>query len=306
MHVFVTGASGLVGSSVVPALVQAGHTVSAITRSEASAEKIKANGATEVHIGSMDDTHLLQQAASKADAIIHLAFDHDIAFKPGGAIGACESDRAAIRTMADALVSNSSSSSSSKKFFIGTSGLLGVMGEDEKAPEFENPNLPRYLADYLVKSYSDNGSLHTHIVRLPPVVHGPGYEHPFVATQIKVAKDTGVVGILEQGDKLWPSVHVKDAAAVYVLALEGKAPTGSPLHPVQEEGIPTKEIAEFIAKKLKMETKTIPQEEAMQRWGFIGFVLGLGGRRTGTYTREWLGWEPKEYGLFKEMENYTY
>ena len=303
MRVFVTGASGLVGSSVIPALVTAGHTVVALVRSEESGETVKANGASEIVIGSTSDLQLLQEAVQKVDAVIHLAFNHDLAFT-GKAIQACEEDRQAIQTMCDALVS--SAKDGTQKHFLGTSGLLGVLGEDETAPEFENPNLPRYLSDRLVTSYAEKDLLHTHVVRLSPVTHGPKREHPFISTQIKVAKERGVAAYIGDSNAAWNACHVDDAAQLYVLALEGKAPNGKPLHAVSEQDIPLNEIAEFIGKRLDVRVESISKEEGMARYGFIGFVMSLGGKRSAKYTQEWLGWKPTKYGLFKEMENYAW
>ena len=303
MRVLVTGASGLVGSSVVPALVAAGHTVIALSRSEESARGIV--GASEIIIGSTTDTQILHDAATKVDAVIHLAFPHDLAFQ-GKAVQACEDDRKAIQTMCDALVSSSEKDGGQRRFFIGTSGVMGLLGDDEKAQQSESPVMPRYLGDRLVASYGEKDLLHTHVVRLSPVSHGPKREHPFISTQIKVAKETGVAAYIGEGTNSWNAVHVDDAAQIYVLALQGKAPNGQPLHAIAEEDIPFKDIAGFIGKRVGAKVESISNQEGMKRYGFVGFAMSRGSRVTAKYTREWLGWKPIKYGLFEEMENYTW
>jgi nucleoside-diphosphate-sugar epimerase len=129
----------------------------------------------------------------------------------------------------------------------------------------------------------------------------------FISGQVGIAKKSGFVGYVGEGNNVWPSVHVQDAATLYVLALTSdKVKAGSNLHAVANEGVPTKEIAEFIAKKTGLETKSIPPAEAMGHWGFLGMVLSIGGKTTTKLTQEWTGWEPKQQGLFEELESYTF
>jgi len=301
MLVFVTGGSGLVGNSLIPQLVEAGHTVTALARTDASVSKVSALGATPVR-GAHTDLDVLRKAAGEADATIHLAFNHGIMMNPGGAIQACQEDRDATSAICDAIIASGKPGT-----FISSSGTLGSTGEDETSGKHGSPHNPRHLSEELTRAYGEKG-VRTIVMRLPPVVHGPGYEHPFISTQIKVAKETGVAAYIGDGSQLWPSVHVKDAAALYVLALT-KGPSGVNMHAVQEEGIPVKEIAEFIAKKLGAETKSIATSQeaiAGPYGGFVGWVMGLGGKATTVKTKEWTGWEPKEYGLFKELEGYKY
>lgn len=304
MHVFVTGASGLVGSALIPQLAAAGHVVTALARSSKSAEAIKSNGASDVILGSVDDTEVLRNGASKADAVIHLAFNHDMMLQPGGAAKACESDRTAISALCDALLAQGSPSNGKPRVYVGTSGTLGNLGPDEMSGKFEDEHLPRYLSDNLTHSYSDKG-LQTTIVRLPPVVHGPSHEHPFIAGQIATAKQHGYAAYIGDGASVWPSVHVKDAAALFVLALD-KAPNKSNLHAVAEEGVSKLEIAQKIASSLGLEAKSIKSEDAHAHFGFLGHILLADNRSTAKLTKEWLGWQPKEYGLIKELDGYTY
>lgn len=299
MHVFVTGASGLVGKELIPQLVAACHTVSALARSDTSAATVKALGASDIVKGSADDSEVLAEACRKADAVIHLAFDHDLAFKEHKFAEACAKDRIAIKAMCDALAE-----SGANKTFLYSSGTLTIKGSDEMSEREKNPNFPRYMSEDLSLSYADKG-LRTLIVCLPPVVHGPGAEHPFITPQIAAAKKVGYVGYIEGSDAAWPSTHAKDAARMYVLGLE-KGPNGSLLFPVHEEGVPTKSIAEFIAKKMDLPLKSVTPEDAMGLWGMVGMLLQMGHRITPTYSKKWTGWEPTEYGLFQELENYTY
>ncbi|CAD6586180.1 MAG: hypothetical protein CYPHOPRED_003439 [Cyphobasidiales sp. Tagirdzhanova-0007] len=296
MHVFVTGGSGLVGSSLLPLLVKAGHKVTALARSDAAADKLSSLGATPIK-GSHTDLEVLGRAASEADAVIHLAFNHNVMAKPGGMLQACEEDRAAISAMCEPL-------SGTGKTYLGTSGTFGSDGPDEKSVKMPNAHSPRYLSEELVIKYADK-NIRTLIVRLPPVVHGPGYEHPFVATQVAVAKKIGFAAYVGDGSQVWPSVHVKDATELYLLALS-KEPSGVFLHGVQEEGISTKDLTSFIAGKLSLEAKSVTLEEAMKDYGFVGGLMSMGNKATTEYTRKWTGWEPKEYGLFVEMQNYAY
>jgi len=295
MHVFVTGGSGLVGSSLIPALIEAGHKVTALARSDASASKVTSLGATSIK-GSHTDLEVLSNAASQADAVIHAAFNHE-AMLSGKVVQACEEDRAAISALCDPIVGTG-------KTFMYTAGTFSNAGPDEKAGKVHNPHSPRPLSEELTLKYADKG-VRAIVVRLPPVVHGPGFEHLFISTQIKVAKQSGVAVYVGDGTQVWSSVHVKDVAKLFVLALTN-GPGGVNLHAVQEEGIPTKEIAEHIGKKLGVNTKSDTMEVAMQSYGMIGMIMSMGGRTTADYTKEWTGWEPTECGLFEEMEGYTW
>jgi nucleoside-diphosphate-sugar epimerase len=272
MRVFVTGGSGFCGSAVIPQLIAAGHTVSAIARSDKSADKLKSWGVSTVVKGDIVDLEILSEQAKNSEALC------------------------------DGLLAGNGTN----KTFVGTSGTLGLTGLDESSTMAASPHMPRYLSDQLTMSYKEKG-LRVMIVRLSPVVHGPGKEneHPFVTGQIAATKKAGFAAYVEGGSNLWPSVHVKDAASLYVLGLE-KAPSGVSLHGAAEEGIPTKEIAEFIAKKMGVEAKNVNREEAMAHFGWLGMIMQLGGKVTTEKTREWTGWKPVEYGLFEELENYTY
>ena len=166
------------------------------------------------------------------------------------------------------------------------------------------PYVPRSLSDDLTLDYAKKG-VRALIVRLPPIVHGPVFVHQFITAQIQGAKKNGVAGYVNDGSPVWASVHVKDAAALYVLALTN-GPSAVSLYGIQERGMPTKNIAALIAKKLGIETKGMNKEEAAKTYGPIGNIMAMGRNLTAKHTEEWTGWKPKEYGLLQEMEGYNY
>lgn len=301
MHVFITGGSGLIGSAIVPQLIAAGHQVSALARSDASARKLQGLGATTVQ-GTHTDLDVLSSASRAADAVLHLAFNHDLMFTGQGA-KACEEDRAAISAICDALVE--SSTQGQKKAFVNSSGTLGSTGPDEYATKPDAPGMERGQSEIITRDYAKAG-LHAINIRLAPVVHGPQKEHPFVSTQISVAKKNGYVAYIGDGSQRWSALHVEDAAALYVLALT-KGPSGSNFHAVDEE-ITVKDIASFISKKLGgLEMKSLTTEQATDAgYGFMAMIMSFDAPTTARLTKEWTGWQPKQYGLLKEMEQYSY
>ncbi|WVF68822.1 hypothetical protein IAT40_003595 [Kwoniella sp. CBS 6097] len=296
MRIFITGGTGLQGTYIIKQLVAEGHTVTALARSSASTAKAEALGAKPIQ-GDHRSLDVLRAQASLADAVLHLAFN---SFQTSEEyVSACDEDRAAINAMCEQLVGTS-------KTFIYASGTLLTAGETEDDPKEDNAAFPRILSDRLVLSYADKG-VRALVVRCPPVVHSADHRHLFITSQIDAAKKYGYAAYIGDGNAVWPSVHAKDAASVYVLALDpSKAPSGVSLHPVAEEAIPVKTIAEFIGQKMEVEVRSIPPEEAFEHFGFTGFVLQMNNKTTSKRTREWLGWEPKEIGLLEDMEGYEY
>lgn len=290
MKIFITGGTGHIGSATIPHLLASGHTVSVLTRSPKSAEAAKALGCEPI-MGTHLDLSTLSSAAANADAVIHLAFNHDD-FSDFPKV--CAEDRAAISAMCDTLTG---------KPFVCASGTLMTAGETEECGKIPIEAMPRWKSEDLVKEYSAKG-VKGMIVRFPPVVHGPDRQHPFIAAQIEGAKKAGSAGYIGEGKQVWPSCHVDDTGKLVALALE-KGMAGV-YHAVAEEGIEIKDIAEFIAGKLGVEAKSISKEEAAERYAFVGALMDMDNRSTSDITKENLGWKPVGCGLLEEMQGYTF
>jgi nucleoside-diphosphate-sugar epimerase len=294
MRVFVTGASGLIGSAVVPDLVEAGHEVLGLARSEESAAAIKAMGA-EVQRGDLTDLDGLREAATWAEGVIHLAFDH-ASMRAGDMAGAAGTDLAAVRTIADALAGTG-------KAMASVSGTLAVAGLGRIATEDDSDNpvfagiSPRSEAGNVLDGLAERG-VRVSFVRIPPVTHGEADRHGFVPTLIAIARETGVSGYLGDGANRWPSAHALDVGRVFRLALE-QAPAGARLHPVGDEGVPTKVIAEAIGRGL--DVPVLPVADAA-RFRFLAPFMGLDNPVSTVRTREMLGWTPRGPGLIADID----
>jgi nucleoside-diphosphate-sugar epimerase len=299
MRVFVTGASGHIGSAVVPELLSAGHQVVGLARSDESAAALEAAGA-EVRRGTLDDLDTLRETAAAADGVIHLAFNHE-AMRAGDFMSAVETDRQAIDAIAAAL-------EGSGKPFVSTSGTLmltlgginGRAGTEEDVIE----GGPRVDAENAVIGLADRG-VRSSVVRLPPIVHSTLDHHGFATVLIAVARESGAAGYVDDGSNRWPSVHTLDAARVYRLALEA-APAGSRLHAVADEGVPFRAIAELIGRKLGVPTTSVPAEEAGERFAFLGAFVGLDNPTSSALTRRLLDWEPTHPGLLEDLDQGHY
>src|SRR5437016_7901620 len=251
MRVFVTGASGWIGSAVAPELIGAGHQVIGLARSDASAAALTAAGA-EVERGTLDDLDILRSAAGASDGVIHLAFKHDIAFS-GGFQGAADADRRAVETIGEALAG-------SDRPFVIASGTLGLTPgrvateQDGHGPGSASAHLiggaqTRLATAELTLSLAARG-VRSSVLRLPPTVHGEG-DNGFMAALVGIARDKGVSGYIGDGSNRWPAAHRLDAAHLFRLALE-KAPAGSVLHAVADEGVPIRAIADVIGQHLDL------------------------------------------------------
>ncbi|MCW2953123.1 MAG: putative oxidoreductase [Conexibacter sp.] len=299
MRVFLTGASGHIGSAVVPELLAAGHQVVGLARSERSATALAAAGA-EVRRGDLDDLDGLREAAAAADGVIHLAFKHE-AMRAGDFPGAVAADLAAIEAIGTAL-------DGSEKPFVSTSGTLmltlaGIAGR----PGTERDVLeagPRVDAENTVVTLAERG-VRSSVVRLPPLVHSTLDHHGFGPTLIGIARDKGVSGYVGDGSNRWPAVHTLDAARVYRLALETAA-AGSRLHAVADDGVPFRDIAEVIGRKLGLPSASIAAEDANDEFSFLGAFVSLDNPTSRELTREWLGWEPTHPGLIEDLDNGHY
>ena len=301
MRVFVTGASGWIGSAVVPELIGAGHQVTGLARSDASAAALTASGA-QVRRGTLDDPDTLREAAAASDGVIHLAFRHDIAFS-GDFQGAGDSDRRAVETIGEALAG------SGRPFVIAATlpptpgrvtterDVLDAGSASEGGPEFRmaTAQWALALAAREVRSAA---------VRLPPTVHGEG-DPWFTAVLVRTARDKGVSGYLGDGANRWPAVHWLDAAHLFRLALE-QAPAGSVLHAVDDEGVPIRTIAEVIGRHLGVPVAAISAEDAPGQFGWLAGVLAADVPASSALTRELLGWRPTQPGLIDDLDKGHY
>jgi nucleoside-diphosphate-sugar epimerase len=299
MRIFVTGASGHIGSAVVPELLQAGHEVVGLARSDSSAAALAAAGA-EVRRGDLDDLDGLRAAAAAADGVVHLAFKHDL-MRTGEFAAAVDADFAAIQALAGPLEGTG-------KPLVATSGTLmltfaGVTGRPGTEADFA-PGGPRVDAENFVVALADRG-VRSSVVRLPPITHSDLDHHGFAHVLIGIARESGVSGYVADGANRWPSVHTLDAARVYRLALEG-APAGSRLHAVADEGVPFRDIAAAIGRGVGVPTASIPAAEAAQHFAFLGAFVGTDNPTSSEITRKVLGWEPEYPGLIADLEHGHY
>ncbi|HEY6479451.1 MAG TPA: SDR family oxidoreductase [Streptosporangiaceae bacterium] len=292
MRVFVTGASGHIGSAVVPELLQAGHRVVGLARSDRAAAALAAAGA-EVRRGDLDDLDGLRAAAAAADGVIHLAFKHDL-MGAGDVAGAAAADLAATEALAAALRGTG-------RPLVTTSGTLllaGITGRPGTEAD-ASPGGPRVEAENLVISLAAHG-VRSSAVRLPPIVHSPLDHHGFAHILIGIARQTGQSGYVADGANRWPSVHTLDAARVYRLALEG-APAGTRLHAVADQGIPFRDIAAAIGRGTGVPTASISAADAAERFAFLGPLVGVDNPVSSAATRALLGWEPAHPGLLEDL-----
>jgi nucleoside-diphosphate-sugar epimerase len=303
MRIFVTGASGWIGSAVVPELLAAGHEVVGLARSDASAEALEVAGAS-VQRGDVDDPHGLAKAANDSDGVIHLAFQHEVAFS-GNFAAAGAADRRAVEAMGAALAD-------SDRPFVLASGMLGLtLGRaatenDGLVPDAEvraNPAGRRAATALFTLSLRGIG-VRSSVVRYPPTVHGDG-DHGFMATLVGIARQRGVAGYVGDGTNRWPAVHRSDAARLTRLAVEA-APSGSVLHAVADEGVPFREIAETMGRHLDLPTKSVAPADAVEHFSHLGHFVGLDSPATAAVTRELLAWEPTGPTLLEDLEQDHY
>ncbi|MCT9006769.1 SDR family oxidoreductase [Streptomyces sp. NPDC054766] len=305
MRVFVTGASGWIGSALVPELIGAGHQVAGLARSDASAAALTKAGA-DVVPGSLDDVDVLRDAAGASDGVVHLAFKHDIAFS-GGFQDAADADRRAVETFGEALAG-------SGRPFVLASGLLGLTPgrvsteSDGRTPDELPAHLPggprtRMGTAHLTLALAER-NIRSSVVRLPPTVHGEG-DHGFMAALIGIARDKGVAGYIGDGSQRWPAAHRDDVARLFRLALEG-APAGSVLHATAEQGVPIRSVAEVIGRHLDLPTRSVPTEEAAGHFTWLAGFLGLDSPASSGPTRELLGWHPTQPGLLEDLDKGHY
>lgn len=308
MKILVTGASGWIGSAVVPELINAGHNVIGLARSDASARALTIAGA-KVQRGSIDDLDILKRAATESDGVIHLAFKHDLAFS-GNFIGAATADRRAVEVLGEAL-------NGSGKPFVIASGVLGLIAmpghiatEEEglvstpTTTSLDSGFDTRRGTAHIALTLASKG-IRSSVVRLSPTVHGEG-DNGFMAALVNIARLKGTSGYIGDGSSRWPAVHRLDAAQLFRLALE-KAPAGSTLHGVAEEGIRTRDIAVMIGRHLHIPVVSILPEDAAEHFGFLANFFALDTPASSQKSRTLLDWHPTHLGLLEDLnEGYYY
>ncbi len=295
MRVFVTGASGWIGSAAVDELLAAGHEVVGLARSDASAAALEAKGA-QVRRGDLDDLESIRSGAAGSDAVLHLANKHDFA----NPAVSNKAERDAVQTIGDTLAG-------SKRPFLLASGVAGprqseFLTEDDASP-FHGADSPRGGSENLALEFAEQG-VHPISVRFAPTVHGAG-DHGFIAVLVGIAREKGVAGYAGDGSNRWPAVHVSDAARVIRLGLE-KAPAGSRLHAVAEPGVPAKAIAEAIGRGLDLPVASIAPDDVAAHFGWIGGFFAMDLAASSDQTQELLDWTPTGPTLIEDLDEGSY
>lgn len=291
MNIFVTGATGFVGTAVIQELLQTGHHVTGLARSDAAEQKLKDAGVN-VHRGSLEDTDTLRQAARAADGIIHLGFIHDFSNFTASA----EIDRQAILAMGSEL-------EGTDKRILSTSGTLmltsGKLGTEEDRSSQHSTRHSEAAAEELFQR-----GVHSSIVRLAPTVHGKD-DFGFIYTLIQLAREKGFSAYVGDGSNRWSAVHRLDVAVLFRKAIE-QAAGGSTFHGVGESSIPFKTIADVIGRHLNVPVRSITPEQALEHFGWINFAASADTPISSELTQQWLDWKPVHQGLMEDLEEGHY
>jgi nucleoside-diphosphate-sugar epimerase len=291
MRIFVTGATGFVGSAIVNELIASGHQVLGLTRSEAGAEQLRAAGA-EIHHGSLEDIQSLREGARNADAVIHTAFNHDFS----KFLQNCADDKNAILAMGAVL-------EGSDRQMLVTSGLATIAaGRVATEADMASPDFPR-LSETSAEAVASRG-VRASAVRLAPSTHGTG-DHGFVPHLINLAREKGASAYIGEGLNRWTGVHRFDAARLYRLALEKGVESG-PYHAVDEEGIPFRQIAELIGRRLGVPVVSKAPEEANEHFGWFARFAAMDVAASNARTKAALGWKPEQPGLIADIDRPAY
>jgi nucleoside-diphosphate-sugar epimerase len=296
MRVFVTGATGFIGSSVVRELLAGGHDVVGLARSDAAAESVAAAGAT-VHRGDLDDLESLRSAATTADGVVHTAYNHDFTISRADAAAA---DRRAIGAMAETLAG-------SGRPLVITSGTgrraPGQVATEDVLPDPATDLTGRVATELFATSFVERG-VRVSVVRFPPTVHGRG-DHGFVPRLINIARNTGVSAYPGDGANRWPALHRLDAAHLFRLAVES-APAGARLHGVGDEGVPVREIAEVIGRHLNVPVTSMTGDQVAEHFGFLGAFFAADLPASSALTQQMLAWHPVQPGLIADLDEGHY
>jgi nucleoside-diphosphate-sugar epimerase len=293
MRLFVTGATGFIGSAVVAELIDGGHNVIGLARSDEAAAAVRAAGA-EAHRGALDDLDSLRSGAAAADGVIHTAYIHDFSQMESAA----RADFAAIEALGTAL-------EGSDRPMVLTTGTA-LIKPGQVATEDDSPGSvghPRLKAEDAARAFAARG-VRTSVVRPGASVHGEG-DHGFVPVLIDIARAKGVSAYIGDGTNRWPAVHRLDAAHLYRLALEN-ALAGSVFHAIADEGIPTRDIARIIGRHLDLPVKSVAPEDAADHFGWMGAFFALDAPASSALTRDRLGWQPVHIGLVEDLEQGHY
>jgi nucleoside-diphosphate-sugar epimerase len=292
MRVFITGATGFIGSAVIPELINAGHQVLGLSRSDAGAKLLIGTGA-KVHRGDLEDLASLRSGAEQSDGVIHLGFNHDFSKFAEN----CENDRRAIEALGSALAG-------SDRPLVITSGTAMAKTPGRPSTEEDAPNSPHpRIASEEAAAASAAQGLRASIVRLPQV-HDT-VKQGLITYLIAVAREKGVSGYVGDGLNRWPAVHVLACAHLYRLVLE-KGKAGARYNAVAEEGVPLREIAEVIGRGLKLPVISIAPEKAGEHFGWLAAFVGSDIPASSALTQEWLGWHPTGPGMLSDLENMRY
>ena len=289
MRIFVTGATGWIGSAVVPELLGAGHQVLGLARSDTGAAVVSALGA-EVQRGDLEDLDSLRAGATASDGVVHLGYNHDFSRIEAAA----RTDLAAINAIGEVLAGTGGP-------FVIASGVFGV-GSGPVATEQDVPapgTHPRVASAQAALSLATRG-VRSAVVRFAPTVHGPG-DHGFLATLVDIAREKGVAGYIDDGSSRWPAVHRLDAARLVRLVVE-ESPAGGTWHATAEEGVPSRVIAEAIGRGLELPVVSVPADQAGEHFGWMARFFGVDCPASSSATRRHLGWEPVAPGLLADLD----
>lgn len=291
MRVFVTGATGFVGTAVVNELIDAGHSVLGLARSDEGAERLAAVGA-EVHRGSIDDLPGLRRGVAHADGVIHTAFNHDFSTYAAN----CEADRRVIAALGAELAGTD-------RPLLVTTGMTllgnrGGVGTEEDAPVPSSAGVPRSASEEAAMALAQQG-VHACVVRLPQV-HDP-FKQGLITYLIALAREKGVSAYLGEGANRWPAVHVLDAACLYRLVLE-QGQAGARYHAVGEEGVALRAVAESIGRCLNLPVASVPASDAEQHFGWLARFAGMDSPASSALTQQRLGWRPVETTLIADLD----